>query len=105
MFLHHPHSKDLEPTQFVKTCPQRECIIYTYTYIYIYPAVNPDVFMVNHGYPWLFHGHVFIFHTQGQECNHSATKTWLTIVIIMVITSFPMVNHSSLKKEYNGRSL
>ena len=38
------------------------------------------VFIVDHGYPWLFHGHVFIFHTHGQECNHSATKTWLTIV-------------------------
>ena len=59
--------------------------------------------MVDHSYPWLFHGHVFIFHTHGQECNHSATKTWLTIVIIMVITSFPMVNRSSLRKEYNGR--
>ena len=54
------------------------------------------VFMIDHGYPWLFHGHVFIFHTHGQECNHSAMKTWLTIVIIMVITSFPIVNHSSL---------
>ena len=61
--------------------------------------------MVDHGYPWLFHGHVFIFHTHGQECNHSATKTWLTIVIIMIITSFPMGNHSSLKKESNGRPL
>ena len=60
--------------------------------------------MVDHGYPRLFHGHVFIFHTQGQE-NHSAMKTWLTIVIIMVITGFPMVNHSSLKKEYNDRPL
>ena len=56
------------------------------------------VFMVDHGYPWLFHGHT-------QECNHSETKTWLNIVIIMVITNFPMVNHSSLKKEYNGRPL
>ena len=25
--------------------------------------------------------------------------------MIMVITSFPIVNHSSLKKEYNGRPL
>ena len=56
--------------------------------------------MVDHGYPWSFHGHVFIFHTQGQE-NHSATKTWLTIVIIIVITGFAVVNHLSLKKEYN----
>ena len=63
------------------------------------------VFMVDHSYPWLIHGHIFIFHTHAQECNHSETKTWLTIVIIMVITSFPMVNHSSLKKEYNGRPL
>ena len=63
------------------------------------------VFMVDHGYPWLFHGHVFIFHTHGEECNYSATKTWLTIVISMVITSFPMVNDSSLKKECNGRLL
>ena len=54
--------------------------------------------MVDHGYTWLFHDHVFIFHTHGQECNHIATKTWLAIVIIMV-------NHSSLKKEYNGRPL
>ena len=66
------------------------------------PSCNGNhVFMVDHGYPWLFHGHVFMFHTH----DHSATKTWLTIVIIMVITSFPMVNHSSLKKEYNGRPL
>ena len=70
------------------------------------PSCNGNhVFMVDHGYPWLFHDHVFIFHTHGQECNHSAMKTWLTIVIIMVITSFPVVNHSSLKKEYNGRPL
>ena len=55
--------------------------------------------MVTHHY-FMNHGHVFIFHTHGQECNHSASKTWLTIVIIMVITRFPMVNHSSLKKEY-----
>ena len=40
------------------------------------PSCNGNhVFMVDHGYPWLFHGHVFIFHTHGQECNHSATKT------------------------------
>ena len=66
---------------------------------YVSQTLNGNhVFMVYHGYPWLFHGHVFIFHTHGQECNHSAMKTWLTIVIIMVITSFPMVNHSSLKK-------
>ena len=75
-------------------------------YILRQPSCNGNhVFMVDHGYPWLFHGHVFIFHTHGQECNHSATKTWLTIVIIMVITSFPMVNYSSLKKEYNDRPL
>ena len=74
-------------------------------YIGTQPSCNGNhVFMIDHGYPWLFHGHVFIFHTHGQECNHSATKTWLIIVIIMVITSFPMINHSSLKKEYNGRS-
>ena len=61
--------------------------------------------MVGHGYPWLFHDHVFIFHTpHGQECN-TVQRKQLTIVIIMVITSFPMVNHSSLKKEYNGRPL
>ena len=49
------------------------------------PSCNGNhVFMVDHGYPWLFHGHVFIFHIHGQECNHTATKTWLTIVIIMV---------------------
>ena len=71
--------------------------------MWLLPSCNGNhVFMVDHGYPWLFHGHVFIFHTHGQKCNHSATKTWLTIVIIMVITSFPMVIHSSLKKEYNG---
>ena len=63
------------------------------------------IFIVDHGYPRLFHGHVFIFHSHGQECNHSATKTWLTIVIIMVIKNFPKVNHPSLKKEYNGRPL
>ena len=57
--------------------------------------------MIDHGYPWLYHVDVFIFHTHGQECNHSATKTWLTIVIIMVITGFAVVNHLSLKKEYN----
>ena len=61
--------------------------------------------MIDHGYPWLFHGHVFIFHTHGQECNHRAMKTWLTIVIIMVITGFPMVNHLSLKMECNGSPL
>ena len=57
------------------------------------------VILVEHGYPWLFHGHVSLFHTHGQEYNHSTTETWLTIVIIMVITCFPMVNHSSLKKK------
>ena len=61
--------------------------------------------MVEHGYPWLFHGHLLLFHTHGQECNHSATKTWLNIAIIMVITSFLLVNHWFLKKEYNGRPL
>ena len=61
--------------------------------------------MVDHDYPWLFHGHAFLFHTHGQECNHSATKIGLTIVIIKVITSFPVVNQSSLKTEYNGRPL
>ena len=30
------------------------------------PSCNGDhVFMVEHGYPWLFHRHVFIFHTHG----------------------------------------
>ena len=61
--------------------------------------------MIDHGYPWLFHGHVFIFHTHGQECNHSAMKTWLTTVITMAITGFPTVNHLSLKNECNGSPL
>ena len=39
---------------------------------------NP-VFMIEHGYRWLFHGHAFLFYTDGQECTHSATKTWLTL--------------------------
>ena len=41
-----------------------------------FPSCNKShVFMVDHGYPWLFHGHVFIFHTHSQECKHSVAKT------------------------------
>ena len=62
--------------------------------------------MVTHGYYFMV-GHVFLFHTPGQKFNynHSAMKTWLTIITIIVITSFLIVNHSLLKNEYNDRPL
>ena len=67
-----------------------------------YPAVMETMFswliMVTHGYFMVMF--LYSIGTHAQECNHSVTKTWLTIVIIMVITSFLMINHSFLKKEY-----